>query len=573
MSLRLRLYGSSVAARRPGGQPAQDPATAEQPVRSDRRGLFRLPGRCRRWPAPEVLIPLVVYLAAGIWFVQDRYSRSDFPLDDAWIHRVYARSLAMGHGFAYNAGQQETGSTSPLWAIVTAPAHWLEFAGTGGVVVAVKLIGWTLGAAAVVGVARLGELLAGSRLVAGIAGSLAACEPRLLFSAFSGMETTLLIALWVWMCVALLKRRYVLFLLLLGLTPVTRPESLVLVPLALIAIPDVVRAARSRRLKLAALLLPLAPQAIWMAACLSINGRPLPNTFYVKAGAFSLANAQLAVAWKGLTGQGLCSLWAWPAGMLAFVGLCLLRRSHAAWHGAAVLLLAPIVYLLGVVSTRTVLLEGYYWTRWLDPATVILAVPFCLGFACLAKVAPGLAERFGAARRAELDQVRPCGPRRGQTALRIAAITLAVVFAVVSFPQFRRTMYDRRSHLATDSRAISIMNVQMGRWLRENTPSDAVVGVHDAGAIRYFGDRRTVDLVGLNNSEIAGGRLSLWDAIEQCDWLAIFPGVYPPAVVEALQKKFVLRHVIRIPPEEYTICKSMAQTVKIAAERKTARRR
>jgi hypothetical protein len=320
-------------------------------------------------------------------------------------------------------------------------------------------------------------------------------------------------------------------------------------------------------------LLPLVPQLLWSATCQAINGRPLPNTFYIKAGAFTLANEQLAVGWRGLTQQGLPSLWAYPLGMLVFVGLCLLRRNRAAWHGGAVILLAPAVYLLGVVSTRTVLLEGYYWTRWLDPAAVVLTGPFCLGFAFLAGFAPGEAVRPTAHAQRNSPGCRPgvTGPR--QIALRIAAITLAAVFAVLSFPQFRRTMGDRRSHLATDSRAISIMNVQMGRWLHENTPPDAIVGVHDAGAIRYFGDRKTIDLIGLNCSEIAAKKLSVLDAIEQCDWLAIFPGMYPPAVVEALQTKFDLRHVVQIPPEEYTICRAQVQTLQIAARRKTSVRR
>jgi hypothetical protein len=51
-----------------------------------------------------------------------------------------------------------------------------------------------------------------------------------------------------------------------------------------------------------------------------------------------------------------------------------------------------------------------------------------------------------------------------------------------------------------------------------------VVGVNDAGAIRYFGNRRTIDLVGINNQDIAFKRVSVLEELNQCDWLAIFPG-------------------------------------------------
>src|SRR5690349_19879454 len=43
-----------------------------------------------------------------------------FPLDDAWIHAVYARSFARNGMLAYNPGIPANGETSPLWAVLTA---------------------------------------------------------------------------------------------------------------------------------------------------------------------------------------------------------------------------------------------------------------------------------------------------------------------------------------------------------------------------------------------------------------------------------------------------------------------
>ncbi len=37
-----------------------------------------------------------------------------FPLDDAWIHQVYARNLALHGQWAFVLGQPSAGSTSPL---------------------------------------------------------------------------------------------------------------------------------------------------------------------------------------------------------------------------------------------------------------------------------------------------------------------------------------------------------------------------------------------------------------------------------------------------------------------------
>ena len=147
---------------------------------------------------PLVAFPVVVYLIALSGFLGDSYSRFDFPLDDAWIHRVYSRSIALGRGFEYNEGRQEAGSTSPLWAIVTAPAHWLETAGVETVAGAVKLIGVLLGLGVVLATNRLARRVSGSRLVGCVCASLFALEPRFLFSCLSGMENVLLLALWAW---------------------------------------------------------------------------------------------------------------------------------------------------------------------------------------------------------------------------------------------------------------------------------------------------------------------------------------------------------------------------------------
>lgn len=528
--------------------------------------MRRFGGRLRRFLCSESTFPLLIYFFVSLWFIQDHYCRSDFPLDDAWIHRVYARSFAMGHGFAYNPGRQETGCTSPLWILVSAPAHWLECFGTPWVVGGVKLIGWMLGAAVVIGVGRVAQLLTDSRLVAGIAASLMAVEPRLIFSAFSGMETTLLVALWIWACVALLRRYNFWFLLLLGLMPMARPEAVLLLPLALLALPGELRSARPVALKLATLLGPILPQLLWSSTCLLINGRPLPNTFYLKASPFQLGWTQLDTAWRGLVEHGLPSLLAWPVGMLVFLAFCLLRRNRTAWQCVALIPLSAVAYLLGVVSTRAVLLQGYYWTRWLDPGTIVLSVPFCIGLSLL--FAPGAAEWRNP--RASAGSPRAAAPdvrRRPSGALRLALAMLALTLSLFSLPQFRRTMLDRRSHLATDSRAIAILDVGMGKWLHDNTAADAVLATDDAGAIRYFGDRTTIDLCGLNTSEIANQKLAPQDALSRCDWVCVFPGLLPPEALKDIQYSFSQRHIIRVPLEEYTVCPSPIQTVRLAARR------
>ena len=78
-----------------------------------------------------------VQLGAALVFLLDaapgtRAALDGLPLDDAWIHLVYARSLAAFEGFAYNPGALETGFASPLWVVLLAPLHWLAPLWGGG---------------------------------------------------------------------------------------------------------------------------------------------------------------------------------------------------------------------------------------------------------------------------------------------------------------------------------------------------------------------------------------------------------------------------------------------------------
>ena len=47
--------------------------------------------------------------------------------------------------------------------------------------------------------------------------------------------------------------------------------------------------------------------------------------------------------------------------------------------------------------------------------------------------------------------------------------------------------------------------VRVGRWIDANLPSNAIVGLNDAGAIAYYGRRSTVDLIGLTSAGLRAG--------------------------------------------------------------------
>ncbi|MGA2799444.1 MAG: hypothetical protein ABSE63_17820, partial [Thermoguttaceae bacterium] len=185
--------------------------------------------------------------------------------------------------------------------------------------------------------------------------------------------------------------------------------------------------------------------------------------------------------------------------------------------------------------------------RWVDPASIVLTIPFCLGYGSILALAV----------------------QRKQFLVIRAGCLLFLLLLALSIPQFTESFANRRRQLATDARATDIMNVGMGKWIKENTPEKAVLAVNDAGAIRYFGQRYTIDIMGLNNAAIAFGKMK-WDfVLVKADWLAIFPRCFSGTpFLEEVQRKFEPRFAIRIPLKEYTICNAPSQTLKVAYQKK-----
>lgn len=492
---------------------------------------------------PWWLAPAVLY--AGMLFAFLAWSpanRALFPLDDAWIHRVYARSFAWGHGFAYNAAQ-EAGCTSPLWAVISAPVQWLEpILGSDAMVWGVKLLGAALGALSVAAVYRLGRRLSGAAWPAAIAASLFACEPVAMFSALSGMEVVLAVCLWLWLVSAIAAERWRWAAVLLGLLPVARPEGILLAG-ASFAVISVMRRRELRAWLAPSVLIAAAlPTLLWVGFCELATAHPLPNTYYVKLAGEVGAHA-LGLALGALAQHGWAQSIAWSVtGAVALIAWCARHRRGAPVLG--LLAAGSVAFVVAVVMTRSYLPLGYYWTRWTDPGALGAAAACSLGLAL------GLHE---------LARATELAPR-----VRWAAIAGVCFVVVAAAPGLAASIAERADRLGSDGRVIERMNIEPGRWLAEHAPEGAVVGVNDAGALRYFGGRTTIDLMGLNAADVAFHRVPN-EAIEQrVDWVAVYPllmKLYPGLA------GFTRLRWFTIPPEEYTICDCPGPTRMVVARR------
>ena len=104
----------------------------------------------------------------------------------------------------------------------------------------------------------------------------------------------------------------------------------------------------------------------------------------------------------------------------------------------------------------------------------------------------------------------------------LALLVLPFVWAVVNW-----------SSLATDflwsSRNVNDVNVGMARWVDDNLPACATIGVVDgAGAVRFFGNRYVVELTGSNTHTAIGPPARMFPIAEEhdVDYLVGFRNVY-----------------------------------------------
>ena len=56
---------------------------------------------------------------------------------------------------------------------------------------------------------------------------------------------------------------------------------------------------------------------------------------------------------------------------------------------------------------------------------------------------------------------------------------------------------------ATATRSMAGLQIPLAIWIDQNLPDDAVVAILDAGALRFFGNRPTVDVIGLTTPGFA----------------------------------------------------------------------
>jgi hypothetical protein len=461
------------------------------------------------------LIALAVASAGAYLLLAAVRGAPGFPLDDAWIHQVYARNLATRGEFAFFAGQPSAGSTSPLWTILLSIGYIarIDFRAWA------YLLGAALVGASALVAARLADRLSLFHPLSQIprftfyVSLFIVFEWHLAWSAVSGME----IPLFVFLSLLLLERFYAherawVVGLIAALLTLTRPEGIVLAALVgggiLVCHAERSEASHERYARLFALLrvtaisgsqYGLAFGAIivpYLVFNLATSGTILPNTFYAKNVEYAILfeRAPFIVRWLQL----LAVPWLGAAILLApgavYLAISLARRR--AWR--ALIPFAWVLLLPALYAAR--LPVAYQHGRYEMPVVPFIALYGIWGTAAL------------------FERIKSWVVR--------TAWTFSVAAALVVFWLIGADAY------ATDVAIINCEMVDTARWVAANAPADAVIAAHDIGALGYFYPRPFIDLAGLVTPDVIPfmrdeGRLREFLYSRGATFAIFFPDWYP----------------------------------------------
>ncbi len=434
---------------------------------------------------------------------------SGFPLDDAWIHQTYARNLAQTGSWAYVPGQPSAGSTSPLWTVLLAAGYVLGAPYRAWAVLlgglSVALAAWMAG--------RLAKQLLPWAAAWPLVALACVAEWHMLWAGASGMET----ALFAGLCLAAMSQglrvarddslvSWLGWGLLGGLAVLTRPEGIIPFGLSGVAVVAVRRQEFSRRqwralwkryaAAAAGFLLLVLPYLVFNWR---VSGGLFPNTFYAKQMEYSeilaavpwLARVARVISVQFVGGQLLLA----PGLLAAWLELGR-RRKWLAYLPAAWWLVTVLLYASRLPVTYQ---HGRYQIPMI-PVLLMYGVPGT--WLLMSRASTPLA----------------------RAAARGLALAAAIVFAAF-------VVVGGQAYLA-DVRIIDTEMVDVAHWLNEHTPADALVAVHDIGAIGYFAQRPLLDLAGLVSPEIIPfmrdeDRLYRYIRDRGASYLVTFPSWYP----------------------------------------------
>jgi hypothetical protein len=487
------------------------------------------------------LLPPLVFLAAEAWLFDGDWQ---LPLDDSYIHLVFARSLAAGAGLAFNPGELVAGTTAPLWTALLGLLSALP----GSIFLWAKLAGAAAQAGTVLLVYTIARRLDLSPARAAVAAGLVAACDWLVWSSVSGMEVNLFVLLMLGGIDRHLAERATaqrggsrtpLSFLYFGLAALARPEGLLL---PILAAADRLLRPAMRTPQPASSAAPAEPEGAFRLV------RPTRGTVReILAGLLLaiLVVAPVAAVFHQISGSffptTVAAKSSGPPGLLPNLRLLstIAGILFASQPWMTLLALGGVVESvrrLGGAKDRGVLLA--LWTLALPLASAMLSSGKDLAVGNFGRYFFPLLPcvvLLGSLALAPLSFSRLRTIAVGGLRVPLGALLLVLLFAPACF-----SLAAGLGRYLTSCANVRDSNVALAHWLAPRLPPGAVLAVNDVGAFKYYLPNRVLDLVGLMTPQLVRRRELgaaqgkgfgdvLVEFLEERrpDFVIVFPGWFP----------------------------------------------
>ncbi|MCX7995299.1 MAG: hypothetical protein N3A65_05975 [candidate division WOR-3 bacterium] len=495
-----------------------------QTTKTDKANLFNI----------FIVLITVIALQSIYILIESKFAGPGFPLDDPWIHMQFAKNIAFGKGFSYNAGEPVAGSTAPLWTILLVPIHWF-IQDVNIRIIMVKTLGVLIFLIALVFIYFLSLKIASNKIIA-LASSLAAGTTSYLnWGAISGLEiplyvlfTILIIYLNYEMGLKTNRKLYYSIPALIALTVYARPECAIL--LIFYIIDNILLIPKKQRLIFIIISIftfgaAMLPYFLFNHA---LSDSIFPNTFRAKA-----QENSIFVALSTMNPQHLKWLFFKMAPAYFVQSITHLFKANPLFvYGLFIGSIITIYRKLKNPKNQSVNLMLVF--------VALLYAPF------IGLISPFISADFHNGRYIA-NQVA-CGVFLGVMGYywffqmikrRLKGITLKIIAIILIVVAIYNTIFAQVFMIkfsASNVKSINEIQVKTGKWLKEHIPADATVGVNDIGAIAYFSEKKIIDLCGLVNPEIIGyfrrygdNKLAAYVYVQEkkLQYLAIFPRWFP----------------------------------------------
>ncbi len=271
-------------------------------------------------------------------------------IDDAFITFRYARNLADGLGFVYNAGERVIGTTTPLWTMIMAGLYALGFHGLEN---GAFFMSMACDIVTICLVYFCGTRIGLSQKAASLAALLFAICPLTVSHSVSGMETSLFTALLMAAFYCRLSRpKYMA--VFAALAVLTRPEAALAVVLIALSLANDQRACLKFIVTVGGIV------GLWFLFAYLYTGSLLPQSILAKKAIYpSPWYVTLFWSFIMLSSPGFTCQWHWSPAMLVgaclFLTLCgfsplLLRTAWKERASAPILLFAPGLLFLYTIN-------------------------------------------------------------------------------------------------------------------------------------------------------------------------------------------------------------------------------